>query len=118
MSTPKYNEALRFVEERAKTAKSWIALNNAFFGVGGKLSQLFPTREDCTAFSQSDQYKRIQEIIESSFDNSESDGPSGQFRLRIPRTLHAALIEEARAEGISLNQLCLSKISLQLRAQV
>ncbi len=28
---------------------------------------------------------------------------SGQFRLRLPRVLHAALVREAEAEGISLN---------------
>jgi hypothetical protein len=28
---------------------------------------------------------------------------SGQFRLRIPGSLHSALVEEARSQGISLN---------------
>jgi hypothetical protein len=28
---------------------------------------------------------------------------SGQFRLRIPRDLHAALVREAGAQGVSLN---------------
>lgn len=28
---------------------------------------------------------------------------SGQFRLRLPRTLHASLVQEADAEGVSLN---------------
>lgn len=31
---------------------------------------------------------------------------SGQFKLRIPRSLHKSLVEHAKAEGISMNQYC------------
>ncbi|MBP8715760.1 MAG: type II toxin-antitoxin system HicB family antitoxin [Lachnospiraceae bacterium] len=36
---------------------------------------------------------------------------SGQFKLRIPKVLHRRLVEEAQEEGISLNQLCVYKLS-------
>lgn len=32
---------------------------------------------------------------------------SGQFKLRLPKSLHRALAEHSRAEGISMNQYCL-----------
>lgn len=32
---------------------------------------------------------------------------SGQFKLRIPKSLHRALAEHSKAEGISMNQYCL-----------
>ena len=32
---------------------------------------------------------------------------SGQFKLRIPKSLHKALAERSKAEGISMNQYCL-----------
>lgn len=32
---------------------------------------------------------------------------SGQFKLRIPKSLHRSLSEHAKAEGISMNQYCL-----------
>ena len=32
---------------------------------------------------------------------------SGQFKLRIPKSLHKQLAEHSRAEGISMNQYCL-----------
>jgi len=35
------------------------------------------------------------------------DNYSGQFKLRIPRSLHRSLAEHSRAEGISMNQYCL-----------
>lgn len=36
---------------------------------------------------------------------------SGQFKLRIPKTLHKKLAEKAKAEGISMNQYCLYLLS-------
>lgn len=36
---------------------------------------------------------------------------SGQFRLRLPRVLHASLVREAEAEGISLNSYLLYLLS-------
>ncbi len=36
---------------------------------------------------------------------------SGQFKLRIPKTLHRQLAERARYEGISMNQYCVYLLS-------
>ena len=35
------------------------------------------------------------------------DEYSGQFKLRIPKSLHKSLAEQSKAEGISMNQYCL-----------
>lgn len=37
---------------------------------------------------------------------------SGQFRLRIPRSLHRTLAEHSKQEGISINQYCLYLLSM------
>ncbi|MGN0070809.1 MAG: toxin-antitoxin system HicB family antitoxin [Atopobiaceae bacterium] len=42
-------------------------------------------------------------IAEPEVDNSYS----GQFKLRLPKSLHRSLAEHAKAEGISMNQYCL-----------
>lgn len=36
---------------------------------------------------------------------------SGQFKLRIPRSLHRSLAEHSRKEGISMNQYCMYLLS-------
>ena len=36
---------------------------------------------------------------------------SGQFKLRIPRSLHRALAEHSRREGVSMNQYCVYLLS-------
>ena len=37
---------------------------------------------------------------------NEPEAYSGQFKLRIPKSLHRSLSEHARQEGISMNQYC------------
>ena len=39
--------------------------------------------------------------------SSATNAYSGQFKLRIPKSLHRTLAERSRAEGISINQYCL-----------
>ena len=36
---------------------------------------------------------------------------SGQFKLRVPKSLHKTLSEEAKKEGISMNQYCVYLLS-------
>jgi len=42
---------------------------------------------------------------------NEANEYSGQFKLRIPKSLHKALAERSRQEGISMNQYCLYLLS-------
>ena len=39
------------------------------------------------------------------------DDYSGQFKIRIPKSLHRSLAEHAKEEGISMNQYCLYLLS-------
>lgn len=39
------------------------------------------------------------------------EGYSGQFKLRIPRSLHRSLAEHSKKEGISMNQYCVYLLS-------
>lgn len=41
----------------------------------------------------------------------ELDDYSGQFKLRIPRSLHRSLSEHSKAEGVSMNQYCVYLLS-------
>ena len=119
----KFEEALEFAQTQAKTSKTWIELSNAIYGIGGKFSELFPTQSERTQFVKSPEYKQIQELIGSlpgpgrAVDEDVASA-SGTMIVRGPKSLHAALIAEAKAEGVSLNQLCIAKLSVQLRARI
>ncbi len=52
----------------------------------------------------------LEEGIEIQEPNSLEDY-SGQFKLRIPRSLHRTLAEHSRREGVSMNQYCVYLLS-------
>ena len=39
------------------------------------------------------------------------EGYSGQFKLRIPKSLHRRLAEHSKEEGVSMNQYCVYLLS-------
>lgn len=58
--------------------------------------------------------------LESGYEVPEPNAPerySGQFKLRLPRSLHRTLAEKSRQEGISMNQYCLYLISKNIGLQ-
>ena len=43
---------------------------------------------------------------------SKIDDYSGQFKIRMPKSLHKRLAEQSKAEGISMNQYCIYLLSM------
>ncbi len=108
-------ELLEFA--RALAAMStWSELHNAVYGIGGKFGELFPTQSSRAAFAKCREFKAVADLIGSLRRSSDIEMPSGKFVLRLPASLHAALLVEAKSEGVSLNQLCLAKLATQLQA--
>lgn len=44
-------------------------------------------------------------------DPEDLEGYSGQFKIRMPRSLHRMLAEQSKREGISMNQYCVYLLS-------
>lgn len=59
MDPVKARAALLVAQELAKQAKSGVDLHNAFFGIGGKFGELFPTRAEREAFLKTPEYQEI-----------------------------------------------------------
>ena len=59
MNKSKNRKALLIAKELAKGAKSATDFNNAFFGIGGRMSELFPDRAEREAFFGSPEYREI-----------------------------------------------------------
>lgn len=56
----------------------------------------------------------IEAVIEDGTEIAEPtslDDYSGQFKLRIPKSLHRSLAERSRREGVSMNQYCVYLLS-------
>jgi predicted HicB family RNase H-like nuclease len=115
--------ALREAKKLKQDRVSWIDGNNKLFGPEGILSRLFPTRSERAQFTKTIQSKQILEILDTlpepkSGSIKRRSETSGRILARVPRSIHSALLAEAEAEGVSLNQLLVSKLSMQLRAAV
>ena len=60
----------------------------------------------------------VRQVIEAALEDGlpvrepdDLENYSGQFKLRIPKSLHRSLAEHARQEGISMNQYCVYLLS-------
>jgi len=99
---------------------TWVEANNAIYGPGGPFTRLFPSVKDRLAFANTEVSRHIDELLDSL--PEPAVGPqrreySGKFNVRIPKSLHAALVSEAEAEAVSLNQLVLAKLALHLQSR-
>ena len=118
----KSKELLESAKSLAADAASWADLSNGLFDPEeGLLAKALPTRAQRARFVQSPEYREIRRLLETVIAKSgmvEGAEPtkSGRFVVRLPRSLHAALEQEAREEGVSLNQLVAAKLAVQLRS--
>jgi predicted HicB family RNase H-like nuclease len=108
----------------AQTAETWADLSNALFDpVDGLVARAYPTRAAREKFMQTEEYQAIRRLLDAAEERTglvEGATPtkSGKFMVRLPRSLHAALEAEARKEGVSLNQLVVTKLAMQLSSLV
>jgi hypothetical protein len=112
------NELLTLARKLAETpGVTWVDANNAVYGPGGPFARLFPSTRDRVAFAHLPESRAIDDAIDSLPDppvRPQRREYSGKFNVRVPKSLHAALAREAEAEGVSLNQLVVSKLALHL----
>ncbi len=114
------NRILEQAEDMAGSVETWADLANALFDpVDGLITRAYPTRAEREAFLKTEQYKKIRELLAHAIETHglvEGATPkkSGRFVVRLPQSLHAALEREAGREGVSLNQLVVAKLAVQL----
>ena len=110
-------ELLDFGRSLQGSGLTWVEANNSIYGPGGRFVTLFPTKADRMAFARMEESRKIDELIDSLPEPNirpSREEYSGKFVVRVPKSLHAALAAEAEAEGVSLNQLVVTKLSVQL----
>jgi hypothetical protein len=114
------NELLSEAERAARDAETWADLSNILFNpVDGLVARAYPTREAREAFVKTAEYRKIRQLVSEAMRRHglvEGATPkkSGRFVVRLPQSLHVALEREAAAEGVSLNQLAVAKLSMGL----
>lgn len=120
----KAKEVLEFARQKAKECADSFQLHNLLFESTGKASVLFPTEAEREAYSRTPESRQISALM-NTLPTPEPKGVvyfrervDADSSVRLPPALHAALSAEAKAKGISLEQLCVSKLEVQLREAV
>lgn len=114
-------QILESAKDIALSAETWADLSNALFDPEeGLVAKAYPTREQREQFVKTDEYRAIRRLIDAAaertgfIEGATPKNKSGKFVVRLPRTLHAALESEADEEGVSLNQLVVTKLAVQI----
>ena len=111
-------QVLAVAQELQEQGKTWMQANDALFSPNGLATILFPTKAERKKLAASPIHKKIVEILESLERTEEIDDVSGNFVVRVPRSLHQALKREAEDENVSMNQLVVAKLALNLNSSV
>lgn len=98
-------------------APTWICFYRSLLGGSGMIHNIFTDHDEFGRFLRTDQYHQIQQMLTAlrSRDLPENDpnDPQRMITVRLPKSLHEAMCDEAGRLNISVNRLCISRM-LQL----
>ena len=111
----KKEEAIRMALEMARQVPDWEPFFRGMMGNGGVIEQLFPHRDARLEFKQMPEYLEIQRMMarlrEQLNKRSKPDREVTRvITVRLPQSLHSALMSEASDLNTSMNKLCISKL--------
>jgi len=110
-------QAFDLANELFGNAPTWVCFYRELMGGNGLIHTLFDNNADFGDFLRTDQYHQIQMMLTAlrSRDLPENDpnDPQRMITVRLPKSLHEAMCDEAGRLNISVNRLCISRM-LQL----
>ena len=108
--------ALRYAQELRDKGATWEQAHNQLFGRGGRITQLFPSEQERAEFLKTPEADQVYAILGELPRPAPQESASGKILVRVPKSVHAALLTESEQEGTSLNQLIVAKLSVGLSA--
>ena len=110
--------ARRVAVDLHRKRPDWLSFHRALFGVDGEIMRLFPTAAEREAFMQTKEHAEIEALEEDlrrqRIPTEADPEPTRIITVRLPRSVHEALREEASSRNISINKLCIAKLVRQL----
>lgn len=113
----KRKEALRRAMDVYAKTNDWVTLFRTMMGVNGTINGLFPDDDELNAFQQSQEFREILQMIarlrqnrHRKKDKNTNREPTKVITVRMPKSLHELLSDQADQRNISINQLCISKL--------
>ncbi len=93
----------------------WVTFYRETLGLRGIVRQAFPNRDALSEFEQTEAYQEILRLLtrlreQGPLEASEENEPTRVITVRLPKSMHEALREEAHEHRTSVNKLCISKL--------
>lgn len=116
----RYREALQLAQSLFSRSNDWVSFFRQTLGLNGFVKKMFPDQQDRAEFEQSDEFREIQQMVSQlrknrrrKKDKNSNREPTKVITVRMPKSLHELLEDQAKSRGTSINSLCISKL-LQL----
>jgi predicted HicB family RNase H-like nuclease len=126
----KHYQMLKIAEELYAKNPDWVTFYREMLGVDGIVRQTFLTQKQLEDFEQSDAYREIHYLLTKLREKKPAKKEKGKddqgnpsvekieegseeiqvITVRIPKSIHETLTEEAYQCRTSVNQLCISKL--------
>jgi predicted HicB family RNase H-like nuclease len=107
-------EIKRMVDQLYAQEPDWVTFYREILGVRGVVRHVFPSLEMLAAFEQTEAYQEILLMLTKLREQGPTavdDGESTRvITVRLPKSLHETLREEAHEHRTSMNKLCISKL--------
>jgi hypothetical protein len=104
----------RMADQLYAEGPDWVTFYREVLGPQGIARHTFPTREMFAAFKQSEGYREIlcmlAKLREQGPTALETAEPTRVITVRLPKSLHQSLKDEAYDHHTSMNKLCISKL--------
>lgn len=111
---PMATSVLQVAERLYGMEPEWVVFFREILGVDGMVRRTFTDPEALSRFECSPHYARIREMLDAlrSRQNDQTTEREAQrvVTVRMPRSLHETLKNEAGLLGVSVNTLCISKL--------
>lgn len=108
------NQAFTLANDLFGNAPTWVCFFREVLATGGLCRRLFATQEQYDQFMMTTHFDQLQQMLTAlrSRDLPENDpnDPQRMITVRLPKSLHEALVEEAVRLSISVNKLCISRL--------
>ena len=111
----KRQEVFRVATDLFNQHPDWVTFFREVLGLGGIVRNACPDPASLSQFEQTTEYMQIQQMLaklrEKTSDNTaNAKEPQRVITVRLPKSMHEALKEEAKQHRTSMNKLCISKL--------
>ncbi len=117
-----YDRLLQAAYNIHAQSPDWVHFYREVLGVDGIVRRQFPTQEAMAEFERSEAYATIHQMLtrlrEQSAAAAAVQEPTCVITVRLPKSLHDTLREEAHEYRTSMNKLCISKLLQFIETQL